>query len=284
MASRIRDCSIDPKINQERFRYLNKDESGSERNLYHLYWDEMVNLYGTKVEVYIYNYDTSEQGHNSIYGEHTTARFAEPITINMLVNIPTESLMLSKFGYDMNSDFVGIVTVADWRSTFGSAMSAEPKSGDVVRLVEAGWREDDAPDTVQTVLSAICDNETPGNNGTFTPPEDTDYSWIRCPWIFEITERDHQDFSGSNNMLMGHYIWVLKGKRFDYSYQPGIKPECHMDVVGDETFTGIMSGGSQPVSPEKLYPGNANDKGRQVWDYEDVDKRKNRNTDIYGGY
>ena len=280
MASRIRECSINPKNNQDHFRYLNKDRTSGERDLFHSYWDELVNLYGTKVEVYVYNYDIDK--HNSIYGEHTTANFSQPLTINMLVNIPTESLMLSKFGYDMNSDFVGIVTVTDWRSTFGTAMSAEPKSGDVVRLMEAGWREEDTHNTTETLLSAICVNQTPDNNGTFTT-DTSAYNWIRCPYIFEITERDHQDFSGSNNMLMGHYIWVLKGKRFDYSYQPDIAPECHLGPVTDETFNGILSGGSQPPS-EPVYNGDANEKSKDVWDYSDGENRKSRNTDIYGGY
>lgn len=280
-ASRIRECFLDPKLNQERFRYLNKEMSGGERNLYHLYWDELVNLYGTRVEYFTYQYDTSLSGHNSIYGEHTTARFTGPISFNMLVNIPSEALMLSKFGYDMNADFTGIVTVADWRSIYGTSLNDEPKSGDVIRLAETGWRTEGTPDTTTNLLSAICTNQTPAQNGTMTQSTH-EFEWIRCPWIFEITERAHLDFSGNNNILLGHYVWLLKGKRFDYSYQPGIEPECHMGDVNDEERTGLLPGGSQDPSPPKEYPGNANDEARKEWDYDEGYTR--RPTTEYGGY
>jgi hypothetical protein len=281
MASRLLRCSTDPKQNQEAFRYLNKNTTEGERNLYHLYWDEMVNLYGTRVEYFTYQYDTSLSGHNPIYGEHTTANFTGPIVFNMLVNIPSESLMLSKFGYDMNADFTGVVTVADWRRIFGTSINAEPKSGDVIRLFETGWRTPDAPDTTANLLSAICSNRTPAQNATLTTTV-SDYDWIRCPWIFEITERDHQDFSAANNMLLGHYIWVLKGKRFDFSYQPGIDQECHMGDVGEEKQTGILPGGSQPESPAKDYPGNVDDISNEIWNYDDGYTK--RPTKEYGGY
>jgi len=283
MRSRLTNCSPDVKSNQEKFRYLNKENSGSERDLQYIYWDELVNLYGTKVHYYVYDYDTSLSGHDSIYGEHVTASFSDPIEINILANIPSEALMLSKFGYDMNSDFVGIVTIADWQSKFGVGLDFEPKSGDVIKLVETGWPAGVAPDGSEDLKTILCENRTPDSNGTYTTSA-SGLEWIRCPWIFEITERDHQDFSGANNMLMGHYIWMLKGKRFDYSYQPGIDPECHMDDVNDETFTGILSGGSQIPSDGKVYPGNANDRGREVWDYDDETSGQKRNDGIYGKY
>jgi len=280
MATRIRNCDPNPSNNQENTRYLNTNTTGNERDLYHLYWDELVNLYGTRVEYFRYNYSLTS--HDALYGEEPTARFSGPYNINIMCDIPSEALLLSKFGYDTNAEFNAVVTVANFEEVFGD--NAEPKSGDVIRLIETGWKEKDNPPSGVDLLSALCMNMTPGSGATFTYTV-SDYEWVRCPQIYEITERDHQDFSTQNNFLFGHYIWMLKGKRFDYSYQPGIEPECHQGVVGEETFTGRLSGGAsgEPQSEDKDYPGNIDDYSNDtIWDYSSGNETRPDN--VYGNY
>jgi len=280
MATRIRLCNVDPSNNQENFRYLNKNTTSNERLLYNSYWDELVNLYGTRVEYYRYEYSLT--GHNFLYGEQPTTRFSGPYIINIMCDIPSEALLLSKFGYDTNAQFVAVITITDFEQVFGK--NAEPKSGDVLRLIETGWREDENPESPSQILSALCSNLTPAACATFTYTV-SDYEWVRCPQIYEITERDHQDFSTQNNVLFGHYIWMIKGKRFDYSYQPGITPECKQGIIGEETFSGRLSGGlsGEPPSPDKLYDGNINDFSNEtIWDY--ASGNETRPSDVYGGY
>ena len=101
--------------------------------------------------------------------------------------------------------------------------------------------------------------------------------WVRCPQIFEVTDRAHQDMTLNTNTLLGHYVWVIKAKRFDYYYQPGIDPECHMGDVGEETRTGLLSGYNQDQSADKAYPGNIKDESNTIWDYDGEDN-------VYGDY
>lgn len=268
-------CNTIPRQNYENFRYLNKNNTGTERNLFTAYWEELVNRFGTRVEYYTYNYSLST--HDAVYGEEPTANFSGPININVMVDFPNEALLLSKFGLSTNADFTAVVTVRDFEEMFGAG--SEPKAGDVIRLIEAGWESTENIPNSAEVLDHLCQNSTPAHAGTFTYTV-SDLDWIRCPQLFEITEREWQDFATNKNTLLGHYVWIIRGKRFEYSYQPGITPECKQGIVGEETRTGLLSGYTQPQSPDKQYSQNITDESNRNWDY----SNKGENTKVYGDY
>jgi len=286
-------CNAVPAINYENYRYLNKEKTSNERGLMTTYWDELIGRFGTRIEYYTYNYSIST--HDYLYGEEPVASFSGPLPIVMMADLQTESILLSKFGIDTNADCTLVVTMENYARIFGR--DVEPKSGDVLRLVELGWDVNEVPGygsatspTSAQVLNTICmykgvDPATivypPTANREGTPVSGSDV-WVRCPQLYEITERRHQDMTLGTNTLMGHYIWVLKCKRFDYSYQPGINPECRSDDIGEETRTGLLSGGSQSQSPDKTYPGNATDDSNAIWDYNDPDH--SRPISVYGDY
>lgn len=302
MASLIRNlpdnCKENPRQNYESFRYLRKNNTNNERELFSIYWDELVGRYGTKVEYYTYNYDIALSGHDFVYGEHPTASFSEPLTIVALADIQSDAMLLSKFGIDTNADIMLIVTMRDYARIFGE--NAEPKSGDVIRMVEAGWDVNEVPgygsdvqEASANVLDTLCRFKDPNNAATIVYPPTSNLAgeaisgcevWVRSPQLFEITERKHQDFQLATNTLLGKYVWVIKGKRFDYSYQPGIEPECKMGVVGEETQTGLLSGGTQDPSDSKLYDGNIEDKSNEIWDYDDLVGDQGRDDSVYGDY
>jgi len=272
-----------PKQNWEKFRYLNKNLTDHERGLFGQWWEELINRFGTRVEYYTYNYSLSTQDY--LYGEEPTAKFSPANNINIMIDIPNEAILLSKFGLQTNSDFTAVITVEDFQDVFGK--NAEPKSGDVIRVIEAGWSQDELPPTSNDVHKQLCTMKHPVSPATFFYTV-TDKNFIRCPQLYEITERDWQEFSMGTNTLLGHYVWVIRGKRFDYSYQPLIRPECKQGVVSDETRTGILTGGTQnpdlqDPSPEKGYSGNVTDDSNEnIWDYDkDGD---GDSSDVYGEY
>lgn len=53
--------------------------------------------------------------------------------------------------------------------------------------------------------------------------------------VYEITERLDQDIQ-KINPLMGHYIWLIKAKRFDYSFESNITPEGGSDQVDEDSI------------------------------------------------
>ena len=270
-------CTTNPKSNWESFRYINKNATENERFLFSQYWDELVNRFGTRVEFYTYNYQLSS--HDYIYGEEPTATYNAPKNIIALVDLASEALLLSKFGLQTDADMTAIVTVEDFRTLFGGR---QPQSQDVLRLTEAGWDTTELPPTTGQVLNMICNNKDPESDATITYTV-SDRDWVRCPQLFEVTERRWQDLTLQTNTLLGHYVWVLKCKRFDYSYQPGIGPECMAHNPNEESFTGIMSGGTQTPTPnpDKQYDQNANDEAKKDWDYAN---NEGQSTQPYGDY
>ena len=72
---------------------------------------------------------------------------------------------------------------------------------------------------------------------------------------FEITERLDQDVN-QINQLLGHYVWLIKAKRHDYSFEPGLSPEAVSDQVNDDP---IVDGLSKEVFDYNESPFTIND-------------------------
>ena len=122
----------------------------------------------------------------------------------------------------------------------------EPKSGDLMDIVQLG-----------------CDR--PGG---------------RCSKIFEVTERMDQDLAGGLNPLLGHYVWRIRGKRYEPSFEPGAPQECKNEQVYDNKFSGVSETTlpTDDISADKSYPGNITEKSKDIYDMSVND------TDIYGNY
>lgn len=271
-------CKSQPQQNYESKRYLNKSKNINERSVFEGYWSELIGRFGTKIEYYTYNYNISTQ--DFLYGEDPVASFNTPVNIVMYANIASEAVLLSKFGIQTDADVTLLVSMRDYARVFGQ--NVEPKSGDVICLTELGWDVNEVPgygsetaSLSNNIFRDICYYK--GTNPAtivYPPTSNTEGEniagnnrWIRSPQLFEITDRAHQDMTLNTNTLLGHYVWVLKAKRFEYSYQPGIDPEKNMDDVTDETRTGLLSGYTQPQSPDKTYPGNIDDESETIWQY-----------------
>jgi len=81
------------------------------------------------------------------------------------------------------------------------------------------------------------------------------------------------------NPLLGHYVWLIKGKRYDYSYEQGIDKEGELQQLTDDTYHGGLSG-DEELEDDALYFNDVDREGRNIFDYSvygDYD-------DIYGGY
>lgn len=286
------------------YRFTSRSNTSGNRGLMHMWWNELNSLYGMGIHYYVHGYTLS--GHDFIYGEQPTAAFSGPTPMLVMGIMESDSMLLSKWGIQSNSDFTAIIPRKVYAQMFGA--QAEPKSGDLLRLVEWGCDRPGAcgdpfftqgasayPTTQDQVCESIFTNTTIVENTTSiaTPsgftcgePFCNQMNWgniIRCPYLFEVTERrDEMVTQGGYNTFMGHYVWILHCKRFDYSYEPGIGPECGNQIVTDETDTGIQPGSNQDPSPGKKYDQNIEDESDDnVWDY---GRAPGNNTGIYGGY
>jgi hypothetical protein len=173
------------------------------------YWREQINLYGQQVG-YIVN-NTTTLSADMLYGEQPTQAYSPPLNIVIAMNLNENALMLSKFGLVSDDEVTAFIHISAFYDAFGYGV--EPKSGDLFQLIEYG---SDRPG---------------GRNGN----------------IYEITQRLDQDIA-QINPLAGHYVWLVKAKRFEYSFEPGVTPEAQSQQIFDDTKNPAASGADKPYA------------------------------------
>lgn len=218
----------------ECFRYTDKSSNQSERVIYSNYWRELINLYGQRVSYYVNT--TSTLSADMLYGEQPTAQYAPPLPLIVAINLNENALMLSKYGLLSEDEVTAFVHITAFYERFGAGR--EPKAGDVFQLTEYG---SDRPG---------------GRDGRY----------------YEITERLDQDIA-QINPLAGHYVWLLKAKRFEWSFEPGLSADAVNSQVYDDTRVSGVSGAYKP------YSFDVDNTSKQIFDYSKTDY-----SDIYGGY
>lgn len=227
-------------------RFLDKSVNQNERNNYKGWYLEQLYQYGTIVDYYTNG--TTLENMDPLYGENPAQTFDEPKKLIFALTLNENAVVLQKFGLVADDEITGFLPVESYTLAMSSAEDPhpEPKAGDVIELTEFG-------------------STRPGRRGAKK---------------FEITERLDQDVERINPLL-GHYVWLIKGKRFDYSYEQGITKEIGGEQVVDDSYAGGLSATTdEKLEPDTLYFNNVDTESRNIFDYSvygDYD-------DIYGGY
>ena len=223
-------------------RFLNKDLNENERTNFSNWWKEEIEMYGQVVDYYIQNYDLTKA--DNLYGEHPDAPYLAPVRMVMLLDLTQTSLIFSKFGLQGDDDIKGVLHIDTFKGAISSYNFTEPKAGDVFQVQEYG-------------------RDRPGErNGKY----------------FEITERLDQEIA-EINPLMGHYVWLITGKRHDWSFEPGLSGEKSPSAVTDDTFSGRLSGHTNPQTPVKPA-----DLGPSADELAEDNFDNDGNDDVYGDY
>lgn len=230
----------------QKVRYLDKKINDNERSLVSGYWKEQIEHYGAEVTYYTHGYTLST--HYYLYGEDTTAAFVSAGPMVMFTDITNDAIMLSKFGIMADCDMTCVMHISSFQETFGQYR--EPKAGDLIELKEYGGFGD-----------------RPGGRG--------------AP-VYEITERDDQNLQFNANALMGHYIWVMKCKRWEYSSEPGAPQEALNVQFNDDSPGGRMPGGENPEELVTPYE-QTNDKAAECIFNQDLLPNQEK-TEPYGYY
>lgn len=211
-------------------RYLNKNNNANERENYSRWWKEQIEHYGTKVDYYTHGYSLTS--HDFLYGEDPTSRFQKTADLVMLTDITNDSIMLSKFGIMADCDMTAVLHISSFYEKFGCGY--EPKAGDLIRLTEYGA-------------------DRPGG---------------RSAPIYEITERD-DEYLQMTNSLIGHYVWYIKCKRYEYSFEPGMETGPNNKQISDGGDYGRLALGANPEELFQPYPDSVQNSSKCIYDYYD---------------
>jgi hypothetical protein len=226
-------------------RYLNKNNNANERENYSKWWKEQIEHYGTSVTYYTHGY--SLNSHNFLYGEDPTSKYGKVENMIMLTDITNDALMLSKFGIMADCDMTAVIHISSFYDALSSNLM-EPKAGDLIQLTEYGA-------------------DRPGG---------------RSAPIYEITERD-DEYLQMTNSLIGHYVWYIKCKRYEYSYEPGVPNAINSNKqINDTGMYGRLEGGENPAELLQPYSQSVQRSSDTIYDY--YEEAPPNNSEIYGYY
>jgi len=232
-------------------QFFNPGGFQAEQLVYDLAFRDLINSYGVPVNYYVNT--TNLSAADLLYGEHPTSVYLGPLDMIMYLQLNEGAINLTKFGFSSDDELTAYVHIDTFTLSTSSIInyasfgqSIEPKSGDIIEVSALG-----------------CDR--PNGRGS---------KW------FEITERVDQDVS-TINPLLGHYVYRLKAKRYEGSFEPGLSGEQVNQQIFENSFSGVLSSiiPERPISPAKSYPGDIDDTSK-----EDVLDMSVNNTDIYGTY
>jgi hypothetical protein len=232
-------------------QFFNPGNFQAEQIIYDTSYSDLINSYGVPIRYYVHTFNTATA--DLLYGEEPTSKFLGPYNLQMYIELSENAINLSKFGFASDDELTGYLHI----NTFTIIMSGlvnyeqfnqvvEPKSGDVIELAALG-----------------CDR--PNGRGS---------KW------FEITERVDQDVA-QLNPLLGHYIYRVKAKRYEHSFEPGLSGEKQNQQVYENSFSGVISANIPGVS--------ASEAKSYIFDVDNLSKTQVldmsvNNTDIYGSY
>jgi hypothetical protein len=232
-------------------QFFNPGGFQAEQLVYDLAFRDLINSYGVPVNYYVNT--TNLSAADLLYGEHPTSVYLGPLDMTMYLQLNEGAINLTKFGFSSDDELTAYVHIDTFTLSTSSIInyesfgqSIEPKSGDIIEVTALG-----------------CDR--PNGRG--------------AKW-FEITERVDQDVA-TMNPLLGHYVYRLKAKRYEGSFEPGLSGEQVNQQVFENSFSGVLSSiiPEGPISPAKSYPGDID-----ITSKEEVLDMSVNNTDIYGTY
>jgi hypothetical protein len=232
-------------------QFFNPANFQAEQLIYDSAFNDIINSFGVPINYYVNTFNTLSA--DLLYGEHPIAPYQGPFGILSYIELSESAPNLSRFGFASDDELTAYLHIDTFTTTFSSLVnyaafnqSIEPKSGDVIEITALG-----------------CDRP----NG-------------RGPKWFEVTERVDQDVT-SINPLLGHYVYRLKAKRYEGSFEPGLSGEQVNQQIFENSFSGILSSNIPGVSASevKSYPGDIDLTSKL-----DVFDMSVNNTDIYGDY
>jgi len=232
-------------------QFSNPANFQAEQLIYDAAFRDQINSFGVPIKYYVNTFNLLSA--DLIYGEQPTSQFAGPHELQMYIELSENAINLSKFGFASDDELTGFLHIETFTSVMGIALNyssfnqvIEPKSGDVIELASLG-----------------CDR--PNGRGS---------KW------FEITERVDQDIA-SLNPMQGHYVYRVKAKRYEHSFEPGLSGERQNQQVYENTASGVLSSNIPGIS--------ASEAKSYIFDIDEESKTKVldmsvNNTDIYGTY
>jgi len=232
-------------------QFFNPVNFQAEQLMYDLAFNDLINNFGVPINYYVNTFNLSTA--DLLYGEEPTQKYFGPVELQMYIELSENAINISKFGFASDDELTGYLHINTFTVTLSSLVNyssfsqvVEPKSGDIIELTALG-----------------CDR--PNGRGSK---------------FFEISERVDQDVA-QLNPLLGHYVYRVKAKRYESSFEPGLSGEKQNQQVFENSFSGVISSNIPGVSASPVKSYNFDIDNESITKVLDMSVN---NTDIYGTY
>lgn len=188
----------------------------AEQAIFNSGFEQLIHNFGVSIGYQVNTF--SMEAMNSIYGEHTTMYWLDPIPIKAYIQVEMQSPIYAIAGFDSSDTLTAYIHINTFTSTF-SALSVfdgvnyvvEPKAQDKIIIYPLG-----------------CNRP----NG-------------RGAKIFEVTEVLDED-TAELNPIMGHYVWRIKAVRSEFNSTTNEPRENENNQISDSSFFGKLSSSMFP--------------------------------------
>ncbi len=247
----------------------------AEKALFKSAYRELINNYGVNIEYYSNGFKLEQM--NLIYGEHPTQEYLGPFTIKAYPELE-EGVTLTQFGMEADDTLDLYISIDDFILRYTDYVQ-DSLSGTIV----------DANGTTVTTVNPARRDPLYYNTMRIEPKSDDlieltalgcDRPGDRGAKIFQVTEVLDQSVGDGINPVMGHYVWKITLKRFEYSGETNAPVEEGDDQVYDNTYSGKLSSALFPSlsTPEKIYSADADTLSQQIYNMDNTDNN------VYGDY
>lgn len=272
-------------------QFFNPGNFQAEQMIYDASFRDLINNYGIPVEYYINTFSLT--GADTLYGEHPTSVFYGPVTLMMYIELTENAINLTKFGFASDDELTGYVHIQAFNEVMESKnFYIRTPTNEFIPYQEftLAVLTESGQSLLTEQLNTLVTESSYSISGQVMEPKSGDLIQVsplgcdrpngRGAKIFEITERTDQDIA-TMNPLLGHYVYRLRAKRYEHSFEPGAPQEPQNQQIYENTFAGKLSSNipGEVQTDDKLYPGDID----TVSKTEVFDMSVN-NTDIYGSY
>lgn len=200
------------------------------------YYDETIEAYINEKGYpllyypYMFNVDKSE----TLYGEHSAARYAVPMDIIMFIEIKDAPSFVTAYGFDNTDTVSGWLHIRTFREKI-EAILQNPRSkqyGDYSKIYNLNYIADkDVVHAIEPKPDDLIQLVTLG----------VDRAWNRGNKIYQITSVEDEIYAENFNFAGGHYCWRITAKRYRFSHEGGTStldtssPDAwNLDVLGEK--------------------------------------------------
>jgi len=231
----------------------------AEQAIFNSGFEQLIHNFGVSVGYMVNTFSMDSM--NSIYGEHTTMYWLDPIPVKAYIEVSMQSPIYAIAGFDSSDTLTAFIHINTFTSTFSSlSVFGEylVTENNLQILTEDG----------QPIYIGGVDRpyavEPKAQDKIIIYPLGCNRPNDRGAKIFEVTEVLDED-TAQLNPIMGHYVWRIKAVRSEFNSITNEPRESENNQISDSSFFGKLSSSMFPenIGEPKNYTQNSDEEVQQ---------------------